>query len=71
MWPSQDRKGAGLSNSTLVLIGDFSVTALRECALATHFHLIKDIAFSIIISPVTGFPLEHYAGNHLYNTLSK
>jgi hypothetical protein len=42
IWHSQDRRGAGLSNSTLVLIGDYFVTALRECALATYFHLLKE-----------------------------
>jgi hypothetical protein len=43
---------------------------LRECALARYFKLIVKIVnfFLIIIGPVTGFPMEHIAINHLYNS---
>jgi hypothetical protein len=43
----------------------------RECALPVIFiSSYINLAFSIITGPVTGFPMEHTAVNHLYNTLS-
>jgi hypothetical protein len=44
----------------------FFVTALREYAVASYFYfIIKIISFSVIIDPLTSFPSECIAVNHL------
>ena len=46
-------------------------TCFQECTLVSYFHsVIKRLSSSIIICPVTGFPSQHNAVNHLHSTLS-